>query len=286
MICVFFLALFTFASAQQNAFAQEKKTIYWLIWEQTPEYVKRGQYAGQGYADKALKFFSDNLPEYKHTIHRISVRRWEREAGKSQRCSPYLWNHFLKDKLTYSKAYTLSPPHSVIFLKQGNKVPAPPGSVLSLEKLLTNKDLALVTLPVYIDKENKEPRYPILHKYLAPYLGQRHLIELSHNVNEVDLNLLVRKRADYAIGYTTTVIAQQRDRGLGDWFVTYGLKEHQEFKTIHAACFGDAFGKEVIAKINGLLNQETLPQFLGFQEEWNGGSPAFRAAFEKRFLTD
>ncbi len=261
-----------------------KETIKWLTWEQSPEFVQNGQFAGQGYADKALKFFIENLPEYNHEIINSSVRRWEREASFSHACSPYLWGHFLKDKLLYSKPYTLSPPHSVIFLKQYEESFGPQGTLLSLEDLLKNTNLILMTLPIYIDREEKNPRYPLLHKYLSPLRGKQNLVELNHGTNEVDLRFLVHQRAHYSIGYTTTVIAQQRAHGIKDRFVTYGIKEHQEFKKIFVSCFNDRFGKEVISKINALLSPEELPRFLNYQEEWNGQSPAFRQEFKKQIL--
>lgn len=264
--------------------ASPQPTIYWLVWELSPEFIKKGDWAGKGYADKFLEYFTKHLPGYDHVIQWTNVRRWSQEALRPNRCSSHLWGHFYRDQLVYSKAYTFTPPHTLIFHKRFQEQLGPPGSVVSIAELLENPDLRLVTLPLFPNGKNKEARYPILRDYLEPHLDKPNYIQFGGLANEVNLLFLEKDRADYTIGYPSTVTAQVRSKGIQDNFIYYRIKEHQRYKKIYVACYGDAFGKQVIAKINAALTKEALSEFIDYHEEWNQRDPEFRRASEAFFL--
>jgi len=135
-----------------------------------------------------------------------------------------------------------------------------------------------------MDADEKQTRYPVLHKYIASHVDAENVWILKHTTNETDLRLIERDRGDYALGYPTSIVAQQRDRGVGSGFITYGIKEHQEYKPVHVSCFGDAFGREVISKINDLLTPTSLRKLLSFTEEWNGKSEIYRKKVEDQII--
>lgn len=265
-------------NAPQNA---AKRSITWLVWELSPEFIRSGPLAGQGFADRYLAYFMERLPEYEHSIVWTSIQRFHREALLPGRCTPHIWNHFYPERFAYSEPYLLTPPHVAIFHRRFEALIGPPGTLLSLEELLGREGLTLMTPKHY----KGQHRYPVLHPYLMPYLGTEQVKEMPHSANEVDLRLIERGRADFSLGYPTTIAAQRRDRGVKGDFVAYDLKEHQIYKEIHVGCYADEQGREVVARINALRTPEMLEHFLGLYEEWNDGHPPYRKAFEEKILS-
>jgi uncharacterized protein (TIGR02285 family) len=263
-------------SSALPSYAETKQPIIWFIWDLPPEFVSSGPWKNQGYADKFLKFFMDNLPEYEHAIQSVNIPRWSREVLKPNRCSVHLWGGFFPDKLLLSKPYSFTPPHVAVFHKRHLERIGPEGTIVSLEKLLKQPDLTLMIMRLNFSDGAKQSRYPVLHPYLAPYVGKDNLVEQSGSRNVVNLKLLARERADYTIGYPTTITAQKRTRKLKDDYIAYHLKEHNRYKNVYVACNNDAHGQGVIKKINALLSKETLLKFLSYHEEWNNKDPDFR----------
>lgn len=278
--------IFMFVPFLFSAPAQSKELITWLIWDLPPEFVKVGAWKNQGYADKFLKFFMDRLPEYDHTIQRVNIPRWSTEVLRPNRCSAHLWGGFFPEKLFLSKPYSFTPPHVAIFHKRHQKRIGPKGTVVSLQELLKQPDLTLMTMRLNFNEDAAQSRYPVLHRYLAPYIGKANLIEQNTGLNVVDLRLLGRNRADYTIGYPSTIMAQRRVNGLEDDYISYHLEEHNLYKNVYVACNNDAFGQSVIKKINGVLTKETLLKFLSFHEEWNDADLEFRRTTIDYFIKE
>lgn len=272
---IFLLALFV-ASFPFGSQAQEKKTIEWLIWNLPPEFVQSGPWKDQGYADKFLKFFKDNLPEYEHSTIVVNVPRWSREAFRDNRCTAHLWGGFFTDRLLYSKPYSFTPPQVAVFHKRHQERIGPEGTVVSIEELLKQSDLTLMILRLNFNDEAGQSRYPVLHPYLEPYVGKPNLVELAGLENVVDLRLLSRERADFTVGYPSTITTQRRLKNLGDDFIAYHFKEHNLYKNVHVACNKNTHGREVIKKINALITKDALMEFLSYHEEWNNHDAEFR----------
>lgn len=268
----FLLCIISFSSI---SFAQDKAPLKWFIWDLPPEFVSVGPYKNQGYADKFLQFFIDNLPQYEHSILVVNIPRWSVEALKPNRCSAHIWGGFFPDKLLLSKPYSFTPPHVVIFPKHHQKRIGPKGTIVSLEKLLQQTDLRLVIMPLDLPG-TAQSRYPVLYPYLAPYVGKGNLIQQNSSSNTINLNFLNLNRGDYTIGYPSTITTQIRVNELDDNFISYPLKEHDIYKKVYVACNNDDFGRQVIERVNALITDETLLKFLSYHEEWNNNDQAFR----------
>ncbi|SCA56481.1 conserved exported hypothetical protein [Candidatus Terasakiella magnetica] len=280
----FVLLVFLFFSCLSTA--QAKESITWFIWDLPPEFVKAGKWKNQGYGDKFLKYFMTHLPDYDHKIQRVNIPRWSSEVLKPQRCSAHLWGGFFPGQLVESKPYSFTPPHVLIFHKRHAKRIGSPGSTVSIGELLKQSDLKLIIQKINFNEDAKQTRYPVLFPWLKPYMGQKNLIELSGGRNDVDLRLLKSGRADYTIGYPTTITTQQRVFGIENEYVSYNIREHYLFKKVYVACNNSDFGKEVIAKVNKILTKETLRTFLGYHEEWNDNDPYFRQTYTDYFIND
>jgi len=284
-LLAFFLCAVSCTTVGNNQVkAAEKPPVHWLIWRLTPEFIETGEFAGKGYADKFLKFFIKNLPGYEHHKQWTNVRRWNTEALKPNRCSPHIWGHYYPDKMVLSKPYTFTAPQMVIFSKRHRARFGPEDTVLSLQDLLTQEDLKLVTPRLYTDRAQTQVRYPVIHRYLEPYLYKTNLAQLAGLTNEADLRLLSRGRADYTIGYPTVITAQKRVHNIQGEFVAYHIKEHDFYTKIYVSCSDSKFGRELIGKINNLLTEKNLRVFLEYQEEWNGENKRFREVTEQHLI--
>ncbi len=280
------LLAFCVISFSAPALAQKKEPLLWFVWDLAPEFINSGPWKDQGYADKFLKFFIDNLPGYDHSIRDVNVPRWSREVLGPNRCTAHLWSGFFPDQLLLSRAYSFTPPHVAVFHQRHEARIGASGTVVSLEELLKQTDLTLMIMRLNFSDKADQSRYPVLHSYLAPWVGKANLIEQSSRSNVVNLRLLELGRADYTLGYPSTIMTQKRVNNLQGEYVTYHLKEHNLYKNVYVACRNDEFGRRVIKKINALLTDETLMKFLSYHEEWNNGDADFRRTTIDYFINN
>jgi len=273
-----------FLTLTSPSYSQDKQPLTWFIWDLPPEFIKSGPWKNQGYADKFLSHFIKNLPEYEHRVERVNIPRWSREVLKPNRCSAHLWGGFFPNQLLLSKPYSFTPPQVAIFHKRHREMIGPKGTIVSLEALLKKPELRLLIMRINFNKEAEQSRYPVLFSYLKPYIGKPNLIELGTLKNVANLKLLGRGRAEYTIGYPSTITTQKRVDGLSDDYIAYQLKEHNLYKNVHVACRNDSFGRGVIEKINAMLTKETLLEFLSYHDEWNGNNAEFRRMTVEYFI--
>ncbi len=122
--------------------------------------------------------------------------------------------------------------------------------------------------------------------FRANYVGRANLIEQSGSRNGINLRLLSLDRADYTLGYPSTITAQRRTNNLGDDYIAYHLKEHNLYKNVYVACINDEQGRAIIKKINALITKDTLLKFLSYHEEWNNSDAEFRHTTIDYFINE
>jgi len=259
-----------------------KETIKWLVWELNPAFINHGKEARNGYADKFLKRFIKNLPEYEHRIIWLNTKRWFRESSKYGSCTPHIWKRFKLDDQYYSKPYTLTAPHGILIHEKNIKKFGEEGDILSLEEILKNNSLTL-TVPLFRYKEMAS-RYPVLFKYFKPYLGKKHLKEVTTNANEINPKMLDKDRSDYLIAYPTTAQSYVRINNVENNYLFYSIKEDPFYKKIYVSCDKSDLGKEVIEKINTMFTKELHEEFLSYHEEWNNKNSQFRKKYRDYFI--
>ncbi|OUS00257.1 hypothetical protein A9Q81_10845 [Gammaproteobacteria bacterium 42_54_T18] len=279
-----FTALFIATVAMlspSNAVA--KPEIRWLTWDFEPDFVQSGEYQGKGYGDKLLSKLQALLPEYTHTQRIVNSKRWAVEAQQPNTCSSLLWLGFLPGKIVYSKPYGMTPPYVVVVHEKKAHLIGKPEDKISLVELLKRPNLTLGVLPVYMDKDQKNTRYPILHSYLKPYLNTSKMKEFGGGANQLNLSLLDANRVDYLIENPLTAPTSAKLNSEKNHFINYPLKEHGIYKEIAVACTNDAFGRKVISKLDPYITLEFIKEFLAYMEEWNEKNAAFRNAVLQHF---
>lgn len=274
------MVLFVLALCLSSLHAKEK--ISWLVWELAPEFIAKGELQGQGYADKFLQTFIKNLPEYEHEIVWLNTRRWFRESGKPNRCTPHIWKQFKFHEQFYSKAYTLTPPHGILIHERNRHKFTIQNDSVSIQELLKDDSLTL-TVPIFRYKKEGS-RYPVLYPYFEPYIDKKNLQEVISNTNEISPVFLDKNRSDYLIAYPTTATAYSRINKKTNQYLFYPIKEDPFYKTIHVACFNNALGQTVIHKINKMIDYKMQETFLQYHEEWNNKNPQFRQKYIDYFI--
>lgn len=254
-----------------------REAITWLKWDFHPDYIKDGPYKGQGYADRYLTFLQRQLPEYDHRSTFVNMNRLIVHLKEDTHCTAMLWFGYLPGEIIYSRAFSFTPPYGIYTTREKAASIGAVNQSVSLRTLLDTPSLRLGLLGLYGDVANRtNPRYPILHTIIAPYLGSGHVIEIKNTRNQISLDILTKGRVDYIITNPMTVPAQVKTYGLGGDFVFFNIEEAPHYKKVATACSANDTGNVVIGKINQLVTRETIMMFLEYQEEWNGKDSLFR----------
>lgn len=262
------------------------QTIRWLIWDFKPDYIVNGEFQGQGYGDKLLARLKGILPEYKHQEQLVNSKRWAVEAQRANTCTPLLWQGFLPGKIVYTRAYGVTAPYVAVVhedkahLVKEYLVAEPErgrvGGTISLATLLAKTKLRLGVLPIYMDGEENNARYPLLHPYIKPYLGTDKVKEFGGTKNQLNLRLLDSNRVDYVIENPITAPTTSKLNNERNKYLNFRLTEENAHKKIAVACTNDEFGRKVTDKVNAHITPQFSVEFLEYMEEWNGHDPLFR----------
>lgn len=249
----------------QSYYAQAQ-TVRWLVWDLAPEFIQNGPYKNKGFADNILEYFIENLPEYNHEKVWVNTERWGIEKHNSESCSPHIWGHF--QNLVYSKQYSLTEPYGIATLKSKEHLFGRPGSPLQISTLLKNEKLRLGLLPLN-PKGEVGSRYPVLEPFIRPYQKLAHLMFLRTGSNQVNLELLDKDRVDYIITFSNNVSSQVKLNSLIDRYSFFQLKEANVYKKIYVGCSDSPQGREVIRRVNKLINEEFYKMAFEHIMQWN-----------------
>ena len=100
----------------------------------------------------------------------------------------------------------------------------------------------------------------------------------------MSVDYLDKKRIDYIIRQRITHASELRMNHLADNYQYYALDEGMRHKLVAGACSNSKLGKEVIQKLNTLINDEFYTTYLNFRKEWDQDNVAFEKLFNDYFL--
>ncbi len=257
-----------------SAFTQEKPTIRWLTWEQSPNFITKGEYAGQGLGDSFTKALQLKLPQYQHENIISNTRRYNLLIREENVCVAWAWIiPGSKEYRVHSRAVSLAPPTGILTLKAKQDLFGKPGEILSLESLLLKSDLTLG----YLEDMSYSKK---VNDLLEQNRGKENVHFSSRGEVEFHLSMLDRERLDYFFAFSAQAIFDAEIRGIPNKYQFYNIEEIPMYSSLHSHCSKTSFGKEVMAEIDKVITNEMLMDQLSNVERWYGKNAKYREVFK------
>jgi len=256
-----------------STFAQEKPTIRWLTWEQTPNFITKGQFVGQGLGDSFNRGLQSKLPQYHHTNIITNARRYNLLIREENVCVAWAWiipgSQYYR---VHSRAVSLAPPTGILTLKAKQNLFGKPGEILSLATLLQKPNLTLG----YLEDMKYSKK---VNNLLEQYRGNENIHFSSRAQVEFHLTMLDRNRLDYFFAYSAQAIYDAELKGIPNKYQFYNIKEIKMYSSLHSHCSKTPFGNKVMTDINSILTNEVLMEQLAVVERWYGKNKRYREVF-------
>lgn len=256
-----------------SAFSQEKETIYWLEWEQVPNFITQGDYKGQGLGDSFTNSLQRMLPQYNHKMILSNARRYHRLIREENVCVAWAWIVPGSEEFrVHSRAISLAPRTGIQTLKSKQHLFGKPGETLSLAKLLTNPNITLG----YLEEMSYTKE---VHELLEKYRDKENINFSSRSNVEFNLLMLDNDRLDYFFGYSAQSIFDAKIKGIPNKYQFYNIEEINMFTSLHSHCSKTPFGEKVMSDINNIITQDLLMEHLTIIERWYGKNESYRKVF-------
>ena len=273
MIRATLYGLVLFLTMAAEAFAQEKETIRWLGWEQSPNFITAGKLKGQGIGDSLTKALQLLLPQYDHELVISNTRRYNILIREENVCVAWAW--IVPGSRSYrihSRPVSLAPPSGIHTLKSKRHLFGQPGEVLSLAHLLETPTLKLGYLEEMTYSKS-------VHELLAQYRGKNNVHFSSRSTVEFSLVMLDTNRLDYFFGFPSQAIFDAKIKGIPNKYQFYNIEEIDMYTSMYTHCSNTPFGEAVMAQVSKILTNDILMEHLAVVEKWNGKSNRYRDVF-------
>jgi len=262
-----------FLLGAQFLYGQEKQTIRWLIWEQVPNFITSGPFKGQGIGDALTATLQKNLPQYNHRNVISNTRRYNRLIQEADVCVAWAWIvPGSRDYRIHSRPISLAPRTGIQTLKSKQKLFGKPGETLSLAKLLADSSIKLG----YLEEMTYTKE---VHSLLDQYNGVENIHFSSTSAVEFNLDLLDRNRVDYFFGFSAQAIFEAKLKGIPNHYQFYNIEEIDTYTSMHTHCSKNAFGEEVMAEVDKIIDDKLLFSHLKRVERWYGENMEYRDTF-------
>lgn len=242
------------------AFALEP--LVWGVLDFPPFQILEGKHAGSGSFDGELQVLIAQLPEYEHKIVRMSFarRRAEFQAGTNL-CTPGIFREpAIALNLAISMPALTHLDNRIIFLKDkaelfGN-APA-----IRLDALFMRKNLIGAVVP-------GRSYSPNIDESIKRFQGKANLLMRPLETSSL-FQMLLSGDVDYLLLFSHEAAFLADRFGVGGQIANRSVSGTAPFIYTHVACTGNAWGKEVIGKINRILQAErTKQEYRSFSERW------------------
>jgi len=258
---------------QGEVFAEQKETIRWLAWEQVPNFITKGDYAGQGIGDSLTTTLQLKLPQYNHVNVVSNTRRYNRLIHEENVCVAWAWIvPGSKAFRLHSRPVSLAPRTGVQTLKSKQHLFGKPGETLSLAKLLSNPNITLG----YLEEMAYSKK---VHDLLDQYRGKDNIHFSSRNAVEFSLKMLDRNRVDYFFGFPAQAIFDAEVKGIPNKYQFYNIEEIEMYSGMYTHCSKTPFGRKVMADLEKSLTNDVLMDHLAVVERWYGENKHYREVF-------
>ncbi|WP_309413082.1 TIGR02285 family protein [Desulfobulbus sp.] len=262
-----------------------RDSITWMEPNMPPFNIQDGPAKNQGYGNIVTTLLQQHLPEYDHFIMITNVTRHFRKFKDGEKvCGVGLFRTPEREAFMYFSLPSLLVMPPTFIVKKDRKAEFGPTARVSLESLLQNRRIAI---GLSRDRSYGAPLDAILAQrrqqaQLVYYNGQ----QLTDNY----LKMLMLDRIDGLLALPDEALYHAEKMGLRDRIVALTVEETQcNYRDWMSAvaCPKNAWGKEVIDKINAiLLAQRPTAPYRAAYERWLDGTALerYRALYRDIFL--
>lgn len=242
-----------------------KEPLLWAVIDFPPFQILSGPYQGSGSADGELKTLIANLPEFEHQIVPMSFARRKQEFMRgSNLCTPLI-------PLAPARALNLAVSipalahldNRVIFLQENRahfSEFAEPASI-DAATLFSRQDLIG---GISADRFYGVTMNPIIERFRNyPNLVIRPLTAKQW------IEMLLHGHLDYVLMLSHEAAFQAHEMAPDKLLSSRALTGTTPYLFTHVACTGNAWGQEIINKINAILmNERKQPYYRSYSERW------------------
>lgn len=225
-----------------------KKSIPWGVTDWPPYYILDGTNGGEGKIDLLKKILQKNIPEYKFVDVQSDIPKTI-ELWKQNRnvCAGSVLKTPEREKWAYFTALSFIAPHEYVAVV-AKKDMLPKGSeIMSFKELTSRKDLKGVVI-------HDRSYGPVIDDLIKK--AESNLTALNPSEGYIPLLKMVQKgRFDYTIEYESVVAAYNERIKPEKPVYSKLLKETSPSAIIWVACTKNAWGREVVARIDEVLKK-------------------------------
>jgi len=253
--------------------AQEKEIIRWLTWEQVPNFITQGKYAGQGIGDAFTKILQSKLPQYEHQNIISNTRRYNELIRKQNTCVAWAWTvPGSNEYRIHSRPVSLAPRTGILTLKSKQHLFGEPGETLSLAKLLNEPNIVLG----YLEEMQYSKK---VHELISQYKETDRIFVSSRRDVEFDLKVLDKNHLDYFFGFPAQAAFEAKIKNIPNKYQFYNIEEIEKYVSMSTHCSRNDFGSRVMEDVNRILTDEILMEHLAVVERWYGENKSYRDVF-------
>jgi uncharacterized protein (TIGR02285 family) len=267
------VALFWAFSLINAAYAQDKPTIRWLTWQQVPNFITTGPFAGQGLGDQITLAIQKQLPQYQHKNVISNANRYHSLIRQPDVCVAWAWTvPGSEEYRLHSRPVSLAPRTGILTLKSKSHLFGKAGDVLSLKSLLENPALTLGYLKAMTYTKD-------VHTLLDKYKLQGNIFTSARSDVQFDLKMLDTKRVDYFFAFPSQPIFNAKTKGINNHYQFFHIEEINKYTAMFSHCSKTEFGQNVMNQLDKILTDDFLLKHLDVIERWNGHNQPYRDVF-------
>ncbi len=253
--------------------AQDKPTIRWLTWQQVPNFITTGPFAGQGLGDHITLAIQKQLPQYQHKNVISNANRYISMIRQPDVCVAWAWIvPGSEDFRLHSRPVSLAPRTGILTLKSKSHLFGQAGDVLSLRSLLENPTLTLGYLKGMSYTKD-------IHTLLDKYNLQGNIFTSARSEVQFNLKMLDTNRVDYFFAFPSQSIFNAKIKAIKNRYQFYNIEEINKYTAMFSHCSKTEFGQKVMTLLDKILTDEFLLEHLKVIERWNGHNQPYRDVF-------
>lgn len=226
--------------------AHAKETIIWANLHFPPWMILEGPSMGKGVWDELLAYLTANLPEYDHRMLVMKNMRFEEMAREGQNvCKVYYFKTSERERLLhFSSPAVVFLANHVVMRKEKAALLGNPARI-SLDKLMNFARFKGAVI--------QGRSYGMaLDDIIARHAGQAHISSMVAD-NKSLFEFVALGRTDYILEFPAVRAFFEQDLSLQPDLVNIAIEEGLPFNITYVACVRNAFGKQVIGRVNTLL---------------------------------